>query len=435
MDTNVRNDFWTNDGAVTGAGINPPSQAFNFTSTAALDGSVRQNGSRAVTLNVVGTPLEFFKKELLGSDKFTVVEATVNESRWQLTTMSCTQKDAAGNDQPVTGVTSRGRTITLDKVVAPLDTSKPNITCTFTNTSTSGSLTIDKVLNDPGHGLAKAEKLYTGSFNCGPNYTGTFSLFAGASKTIDSAYTWEPVEYTVAGPEGGQMGSSTTFAVPADGTKVLVSAANPIARSYGAFTVIKRRNPASGSTVKIGEKITYTLTAANTSKVHVHDVVLTDDLKSVMAASSLVGSPQQTQGSSAIAGQILFWNIGTLAAGETQTLSYAVQVNAGSGNATITTVVLGSAHIPPASCAAAVAAARSIATGGQTPSARAPAAPTHMVALPVVPPAPTRPAAGRHRSHGPVDSWHGSPAAGGRPGNHDGQPSRQGNDSLAPPRH
>lgn len=206
-------------------------------------------------------------------------------------------------------------------------------------------------------------------------------------ETVDAAYTWEPVAYTVAGAEGAQKGSSTTFTVPADGTKVLVSAANPITRSYGEFSVSKGSNPASGSKVKIGEKITYTLTAVNTSKVPVHDVVLTDDLKSVMAATSLVGSPVQTQGSSAIAGQVLSWTVGTLAAGDTQTLSYTVQVNAGSSNATITNVVLGSGDVPPASCAATVAVERSMATDGATPSAQAPCGTTHTVVPPVVPPA------------------------------------------------
>lgn len=168
-----------------------------------------------------------------------------------------------------------------------------------------------------------------------------------------------------------------------------MTAANPITRSYGEFSVSKSSDPVSGSQLKIGQKVTYTLTAVNTSEVPVHDVVLSDDLASVLAATSLVGSVQQTQGSSSIEGQLLSWDLGTLAAGETQTLTYTVQVNEGSENKTITNMVLGSADVPPTSCAAAVPAARSMDSAGQTPSAQATCGTTHTVVPPTVPPTVT----------------------------------------------
>lgn len=211
----------------------------------------------------------------------------------------------------------------------------------------------------------------------------------GRPDTIDGAYNWDLVEYTVTGAIGQQEGPATTFTVPTDDTKVLVTAANPITRSYGEFSVSKSSDPVSGSQLKIGQKVTYTLTAVNTSEVPVHDVVLSDDLASVLAATSLVGSVQQTQGSSSIESQLLSWDLGTLAAGETQTLTYTVQVNEGSENKTITNMVLGSADVPPTSCAAAVPAARSMDSAGQTPSAQATCGTTHTVVPPTVPPTVT----------------------------------------------
>jgi uncharacterized repeat protein (TIGR01451 family) len=203
---------------------------------------------------------------------------------------------------------------------------------------------------------------------------------------VDAVYTWEPVVLTVAGADGTQLDSSTTFTIPNDGAAVLVTAENPIDRTYGEFAVTKTSNPASGSKVKAGQKITYTLSAVNTSKIPVHDVVLTDNLDSVLASTSLVGDATATVGTSAIDEGVLAWNLGTLAAGATQTLTYTVIVNAGSENNTITNVVLGSGDVPPTSCASAVPQKMSRSLEADTPGASAPCGTTHVVSPPPVDP-------------------------------------------------
>ncbi|MDO5753704.1 DUF5979 domain-containing protein, partial [Arthrobacter sp.] len=208
----------------------------------------------------------------------------------------------------------------------------------------------------------------------------------GRPDTIDGAYTWDPVKFAVTGATGTEQGASTTFTVPTDDTKVLVVAANPITRSYGEFAVTKSSNPVSGTQLKVGQSVTYTLTVVNTSEIPVHDVVLTDDLASVLGAAALVGSSQQSQGAATITGQVLKWNAGTLAAGATQTLSYTVKVNAGSENKTLTNMVLGTGDVPPTSCAASIPSEGSSVPTGTTASNQAPCGTTHTVAPPVVPP-------------------------------------------------
>lgn len=210
---------------------------------------------------------------------------------------------------------------------------------------------------------------------------------------VDSAYTWEPVKLTVAGAPGTQVNSATTFTVPSDGTAVLVTADNPIKQSFGTFSVAKSSDPASGTEVKVGQKITYTLKAVNTSAVPVHDVLLTDDLTSVLASGTLTGGFTATEGKANLADQQLSWNLGTLAPGATQTLTYSVVVKNGSENKTITNVVLGRGDVPPSSCASAVAKTSGPGSGGAAVSASAPCGTTHVVSPPpvvppVVPPAP-----------------------------------------------
>ena len=81
--------------------------------------------------------------------------------------------------------------------------------------------------------------------------------------TIDGAYSWDLVKSTVTGATGTVQGASTTFLVPTDDTKVLVVAANLIARSYGEFAVTKSSNLVSGAQLKVGQSVTYSLTVVN----------------------------------------------------------------------------------------------------------------------------------------------------------------------------
>lgn len=218
--------------------------------------------------------------------------------------------------------------------------------------------------------------------------------------TVDSSFTWAPVQFTTDTAEGKQEGAEVTFTIPKEATTVLVTADNPVERQLGAFSVSKSSNPVSGTKVKVGQKITYTLTANNSSEFPVRDVVLTDDLRSVFAASNLEGSFRTSVGTTIVKDQVLEWTIGTLGPGAKQTLSYTVVIKAGSENATLTNIVLGNGEVPPTSCAAAVPMARTASLTAASVKAEAPCGTTHtvekisVVVPPVVPPKQSLPETG-----------------------------------------
>lgn len=290
---NAVNDFWTNEKATTSAciyasivqvreltvhkvtaGINPPAQAFTFTSNGTLDGSVWKNGNKSVTPTSVGTPVEVFKNELLRSDKVTITEGAVSDPRWALTSMVCTQLDSNGVKQPVTGVSSNGRTITLENVQAPLDTRKPNIDCIITNTFTAGSLTISKVLEDPDNGLTLPTKNYTGSYNCGAGYSGSFTLQNGTSQTFDRIPVGSNCIVTETAPTGDLKNSSYAWGTPAfspsntatigAGSNSQVTITNRIVQNKGTFSVTKKVFGPAGGFIGTDRKfpVTYSCTLA-----------------------------------------------------------------------------------------------------------------------------------------------------------------------------
>lgn len=202
---NPVNDFWTNEESNTNAciyaslvqvrnvtvnkvtaGLNvPTNQAFAFTSSGTLDGSEWKGGSTSVRPTAVATPVQVFKKDLLRSDKVTIKETTTSDSRWAVTEMLCTEIGANGTAQALAGASYANGTITLDKVGAPTNLAKPDISCTFTNTFTAGALKISKVLNDPDSGFnGSANKNYVGTFDCTGGNKGSFSIRAGGSQTV-----------------------------------------------------------------------------------------------------------------------------------------------------------------------------------------------------------------------------------------------------------
>ncbi|MDR0284975.1 MAG: isopeptide-forming domain-containing fimbrial protein [Propionibacteriaceae bacterium] len=98
--------------------------------------------------------------------------------------------------------------------------------------------------------------------------------------------------------------------------------------------VLKVSNPPSGSFVRPGDEITYTLTGTNTGNLRLDPVTLTDDLSNVLAsASPVAGAATATIAGEPVAGlrqtgPALTWT-GPLAPGQTVTVTYKVTVDAG----------------------------------------------------------------------------------------------------------
>jgi len=102
----------------------------------------------------------------------------------------------------------------------------------------------------------------------------------------------------------------------------------------------KISNPPTGSAVKPGDTVTYTVTGTNTGNTDLDSVTLTDDLSKVLdKAVFITGSATATvdgqpAAAPTIQGTQLTWT-GQLQIGQAVTLTYQVQVNATVANASV----------------------------------------------------------------------------------------------------
>ncbi|HEY5882122.1 MAG TPA: isopeptide-forming domain-containing fimbrial protein, partial [Nakamurella sp.] len=131
---------------------------------------------------------------------------------------------------------------------------------------------------------------------------------------------------------------------------------NPVLRSDGAYTVTKSSVPPSGSVVAPGDTITYTVTVNSTGAVPVHDVVVTDDMSSVLPYTTLgtITAPDGT--STELDGTNLVWAVGDVPNGQSRTLTYQATVNSGATGVTIKNLVTATGDVPPGTCADPAAA-------------------------------------------------------------------------------
>lgn len=124
------------------------------------------------------------------------------------------------------------------------------------------------------------------------------------------------------------------------GTCVPAPDQNPDCRTIhpiGGFTYSKMSDPASPSTVKIGDTITYTVTGTQFGPAPVTGATLVDDLTGVLDDATYNDDAQATSGAVARTGDSLTWT-GDLAVGQTVTITYSVTV-VGGGDTTIRNAV------------------------------------------------------------------------------------------------
>ena len=116
-----------------------------------------------------------------------------------------------------------------------------------------------------------------------------------------------------------------------------------------AYTVSKTADPKSGSTVKPGQTVTYTVTVHNESiETPLDGVVVTDDLSDVLGAATfdriVSGGPASVRGTQ------LTWTVPTVDPDGDAVLTYRVTVNSDAYGATLRNVVTATGPVPPASC-------------------------------------------------------------------------------------
>src|SRR5436190_599016 len=110
----------------------------------------------------------------------------------------------------------------------------------------------------------------------------------------------------------------------------------------------KASSPASGSTVEPDALITYVVTVTKTGGVNPVDRVVMDNLSDVLNNATLVDGPTASTGAASVTGTTLTWTIPSL--GDTETVSYTVQVDSGAYGVRIGNLVTGegSDTCPPA---------------------------------------------------------------------------------------
>ncbi|MCT1477154.1 isopeptide-forming domain-containing fimbrial protein [Microbacterium sp. p3-SID336] len=116
------------------------------------------------------------------------------------------------------------------------------------------------------------------------------------------------------------------------------------------FVFAKTADPGTGTAVAAGSVVTYTLTGTNTGETGLDEVVITDDLAGVLRHADLRGSMTATVGERAVAAPVvegtgLRWT-GSLAEGESVTITYAVTVHADAAGASLRNVAVASATPP-----------------------------------------------------------------------------------------
>ncbi|WP_443080726.1 DUF7927 domain-containing protein, partial [Streptomyces sp. PTD5-9] len=97
---------------------------------------------------------------------------------------------------------------------------------------------------------------------------------------------------------------------------------------YGSYTFSKSSDPKSGSTVQVGDKVTYTVTVAQKGSGEVKDATVTDDLSKVLDDATYNNDVKTLTGSAEVKDGKLVWK-GDLPVGGKVTITYSVTVTGG----------------------------------------------------------------------------------------------------------
>jgi uncharacterized repeat protein (TIGR01451 family) len=105
----------------------------------------------------------------------------------------------------------------------------------------------------------------------------------------------------------------------------------------GWYTYAKTANPASGATVNIGQKVTYTVTVAQHGKAALANAIVTDDMTKVLDDATYDNDATTSSGRVTYAAPKLTWK-GDLAVGQKASITYSVTVT-GDGDGKLANVV------------------------------------------------------------------------------------------------
>ena len=163
------------------------------------------------------------------------------------------------------------------------------------------------------------------------------------------------ITYSVTVKDGTASGTkivnNVSTDIPGSCDPAVAVCATTVTVSNTGLQISKVSDPATGSSVKTGDVVTYTLTATNTGETQLTNVNLSDNLTPVLAHATINGTPTAviSDGSSAAAPQvennILAWT-GVLEGGATVTVTYKVTIGSLTAGELLTNKVTGSAVDP-----------------------------------------------------------------------------------------
>ncbi|AKE00239.1 hypothetical protein XU06_28915 [Rhodococcus erythropolis] len=211
------------------------------------------------------------------------------------------------------------------------------ITYTVTGANT-GNTTLDPVvLTDDLSKVLDNAALVDGSLKAtvdgvdatAPTLSGTTLSWTGALEAGKSVVLTYQVKIND-GVAGGVLVNNkvTGTAKPPTGPEITpppVTTEHPVVSPK--IAVVKSSDPVSGSNVVAGQDIKYTLTFSNTGN-GAGEVAYFDDLRQVVDKGALSGLTADAPLAATMVGSDGFSVTGTLAAGETKTVTYSVKVNA-----------------------------------------------------------------------------------------------------------
>ncbi|MFJ1796835.1 IPT/TIG domain-containing protein [Kitasatospora griseola] len=176
----------------------------------------------------------------------------------------------------------------------------------------------------PGHGPSAGGNAVT---VIGSNLTGALAVNFGAvpataftvdsdtriTATVPAASFAGAVDVTVTAPGGTSTAGRYTYdAAP------------------GSYVFSEASDPASGSTVKTGDKVSYSVTVAQHGAGAVTGASITDDLSGVLNAAAYNGDVEATSGTAAVKDGKLTWT-GDLPVGGSATITWSVTVTGRDG--------------------------------------------------------------------------------------------------------
>ncbi|MFE4517312.1 hypothetical protein ACFRMQ_24315, partial [Kitasatospora sp. NPDC056783] len=169
-------------------------------------------------------------------------------------------------------------------------------------------------------------------------YNGDVKASAGTAQVKDGVLTWNgtvpvggeaTITYSVTVKPGGD--AELVNAVLSPGCATAPDGGTPGCTTHhdvGSYTFSKVSDPKSGSTVQVGDKVTYTVTVNQHGKAEIKGATVVDDLSKVLDDAGYNGDVKASSGAAEVKDGKLTWT-GDLPVGGTTTITYSVTVNGG----------------------------------------------------------------------------------------------------------